>query len=73
MVNAVSWNKLKLVNRKGLFFGMVDHKDTKQCSNIISLSLILMDGVVSQICHCFNDRKFYSTSIDDITRKRKSR
>ena len=31
IINAVFWNKLKLVSCKGLFFGMVDHKEAKQC------------------------------------------
>ena len=30
-------NKLKLVRRKGLFFGMADHREAKRCSNIISM------------------------------------
>ena len=36
MINAVPWNKLKLVRRKGIFFPeMVDYREAKQYTNII--------------------------------------
>ena len=41
---------MNLVHRKGLFFGMVDHKEAIQCSNIISVSLFFSEkGVPSKL------------------------
>ena len=40
------------------FVGMVDQRQVKQFSNIIYL-FFLAEEVVVQICHCFNDYKFY--------------
>ena len=38
---------------------MVNHKEAKQCSNIIFLSLILVEEMILQICHWFNGHKFF--------------
>ena len=64
IIKAVSWKKLQLVRHKGIYIsGISDHRDAKQFSNVIFLSLL---GVVLQIWYCV-----YSISVDDITRKRK--
>ena len=41
MINDVSWNKIELVSRKGIYFpGMMYHRETKQFLNIVSLPRI---------------------------------
>ena len=59
MINAVSWNKLKLVSCKGIL----------NSSRILSLYLwFLTKEVVLQICRCVHGRKFHLIFLDDITR-----
>ena len=51
MINAISWNKLKLARCKGIYFrDMADHRLGKQFWNIISLCFLAEEGIL-QICY----------------------
>ena len=61
--------KLKLISGKGKFFsGRMYHRETKQFSKIISLSLIFNRRVGPPNCRYVYGRTFHLISLDDITR-----
>ena len=78
MINAASWNKLKLPWCKGIYFPVkADYGLAKEFCNITSFCFFSRKGGYDREFYSNSwgywdyDREFYSNSVKDVTRKRK--